>query len=144
MTRSGRRPNKTVGNVVTRLYLARVASVRDDHRMHLVTALGMIGVVMLAIGAILLFFRGSSSQDLGTVSHQWVVRTDVVAKAVGRRIRQLRKEKGWSQEHLADEAEVHRTYMWGIEQGATQSLVTTSDAHCRCPRRAAGHPASRG
>ena len=36
---------------------------------------------------------------------------------VGRRIRQLRKAKSWSQEHLADEAEVHRTYMWGIEQG---------------------------
>ena len=40
-----------------------------------------------------------------------------MAKAVGRRIRQLRKGKGWSQEHLADEADVHRTYMWGIEQG---------------------------
>jgi transcriptional regulator with XRE-family HTH domain len=44
-------------------------------------------------------------------------RSEVVAKAVGRRIRQLRNGKGWSQEYLADEAGVHRTYMWGIEQG---------------------------
>ncbi len=44
-------------------------------------------------------------------------RADSVAKAVGRRIRELRKQKGWSQEHLADEADVHRTYMWGIEAG---------------------------
>jgi transcriptional regulator with XRE-family HTH domain len=36
---------------------------------------------------------------------------------VGRRIRALRVSKGWSQERLADEAGMHRTYMWGIEQG---------------------------
>ena len=40
-----------------------------------------------------------------------------VSKAVGKRIRDLRKKKGWSQEQLADESEMHRTYMWGIEQG---------------------------
>jgi transcriptional regulator with XRE-family HTH domain len=44
-------------------------------------------------------------------------RADVVAKAVGKRIRHLRTGKEWSQEHLADEAGMHRTYMWGIEQG---------------------------
>jgi transcriptional regulator with XRE-family HTH domain len=44
-------------------------------------------------------------------------RPEIVAKAVGQRIRQLRQEKKWSQEYLADEAGVHRTYMWGIEQG---------------------------
>ena len=44
-------------------------------------------------------------------------RLEAVAKAVGKRIRQIRKEKGWSQEYLADEAEIHRTYMWGIEAG---------------------------
>jgi transcriptional regulator with XRE-family HTH domain len=25
--------------------------------------------------------------------------------------------RGWSQERLADEAGMHRTYMWGIEHG---------------------------
>jgi transcriptional regulator with XRE-family HTH domain len=40
-----------------------------------------------------------------------------VAKALGKRVRDLRITKGWSQERLADEAGMHRTYMWGIEQG---------------------------
>lgn len=44
-------------------------------------------------------------------------RFDMVAKALGKQIRSLRKGRGWSQEHLADEANMHRTYMWGIERG---------------------------
>ena len=44
-------------------------------------------------------------------------RAEAVAKAVGNRIRDLRQKKGISQEALADEAEMHRTYMWGIERG---------------------------
>ena len=32
-------------------------------------------------------------------------------------MRELRTAKAWSQERLADEAGMHRTYMWGIEQG---------------------------
>ena len=31
------------------------------------------------------------------------------------RIRQLRGQKGWSQERLAEEAGIHRTYLGGIE-----------------------------
>ena len=44
-------------------------------------------------------------------------KTDLVAKALGRRVRALRTARAWSQEHLAEEAGMHRTYMWGIEQG---------------------------
>jgi transcriptional regulator with XRE-family HTH domain len=44
-------------------------------------------------------------------------KSDVVAKALGRRVRTLRTAKAWSQERLAEEAGMHRTYMWGIEQG---------------------------
>ena len=44
-------------------------------------------------------------------------RGEAVAKALGKRVRALRVSKGWSQERLADEARMHRTYMWGIEQG---------------------------
>jgi ribosome-binding protein aMBF1 (putative translation factor) len=44
-------------------------------------------------------------------------RFEAVAKALGNRIRSLRKVRGWSQEHLADEANMHRTYLWGIERG---------------------------
>ncbi|MCK7583406.1 MAG: helix-turn-helix transcriptional regulator [Chromatiales bacterium] len=36
---------------------------------------------------------------------------DVLAK----RIRELRLEKGWSQEHLADTGGLHRTYIGDIE-----------------------------
>lgn len=35
----------------------------------------------------------------------------------GRRLRELRLEKGWSQETLANLAEIDRTYIPGIESG---------------------------
>jgi DNA-binding XRE family transcriptional regulator len=44
-------------------------------------------------------------------------RPEVIIKALGNRVRRLRKERGWSQEFLAVRAGMHRTYMWGIEQG---------------------------
>ena len=44
-------------------------------------------------------------------------RSELVAKAVGRRIRELRNKREWSQERLADEARMHRAYMWGVEAG---------------------------
>ena len=59
-------------------------------------------------------------------------RSDSVAKSVGRRIRQLRNDKNWSQEYLAEEAGMHRTYLWGIEQGvrnpSIRHLVQIADA----------------
>jgi transcriptional regulator with XRE-family HTH domain len=50
-------------------------------------------------------------------------RATSVAKALGKRIRQLRKAKGWSQEYLANQAEMHRTYMWGVEQGVRNPSI---------------------
>ena len=74
-----------------------------------------------------------SRADAGSAEHMPVrKRPEVVVRALGRRIRQLRTDKGWSQEHLADEAGMHRTYMWGIEQGirnpSVRHLVRVADA----------------
>ncbi|WP_035812702.1 helix-turn-helix domain-containing protein [Jiangella gansuensis] len=40
-----------------------------------------------------------------------------VRAAFGRRVRELRKELGLSQEELADRADLHRTYVGSIERG---------------------------
>lgn len=37
-------------------------------------------------------------------------------KAFGKRVRELRKIKGYSQEELADRADLHRTYIGAIER----------------------------
>ena len=43
--------------------------------------------------------------------------SDNVVRKVGRRIRELRQKKGWSQEKLAEEANLHRTYIGQVERG---------------------------
>ena len=40
---------------------------------------------------------------------------DKIVRGFAARVRQLRRERGWSQEPLAEEAEIHRTYLGGIE-----------------------------
>ena len=35
----------------------------------------------------------------------------------GQRVRELRSERGWSQEDFAAECGVHRTYLGGVERG---------------------------
>lgn len=42
---------------------------------------------------------------------------------LGRNIRKLRKEKGWSQEAYADEVGIHRTYVSDIERGARNPTI---------------------
>lgn len=38
-------------------------------------------------------------------------------KKFGKIIRELRSQKGWSQEQFADEVGVHRTYIGAVERG---------------------------
>ncbi len=38
-------------------------------------------------------------------------------KLFGQRLMQLRKERGWSQEHLALESGLARSYLGGVERG---------------------------
>lgn len=40
-----------------------------------------------------------------------------ILETFGDRVRELRKEAGWSQEEFADEADLDRTYIGGIERG---------------------------
>lgn len=48
------------------------------------------------------------------------MKTTTLYIKVGQRLRQLRLNKGWTQEHLAFEAEVNRTYVGVIEHGKKQ------------------------
>ncbi len=42
----------------------------------------------------------------------------------GTRLRELRKQKGFSQEGFADYAEMHRTYLGGLERGERNPTLT--------------------
>lgn len=42
---------------------------------------------------------------------------ETAALALGRRLRTLRQAKGWSQERLAERADLDRSYVAGIEVG---------------------------
>ena len=63
-------------------------------------------------------------------------RFETAQKALGKRIRDLRQDRGWSQEHLANEAGMHRTYMWGIERGVRNPSLR----HLTCIADALGVP----
>ncbi len=45
------------------------------------------------------------------------MRSADIRLVVGRKVRALRERRGWSQEHLAFEAGLHRNYVGGIERG---------------------------
>lgn len=46
-------------------------------------------------------------------------------ESFGNAVRELRKEKGWSQEDLGFEADLDRTYVSGIERGVRNPTLTT-------------------
>jgi transcriptional regulator with XRE-family HTH domain len=47
-----------------------------------------------------------------------------IRKQLGLNVQRLRREKGWSQEDLAFESEIHRTYISGIERGIRNPTLT--------------------
>lgn len=47
---------------------------------------------------------------------------------LGKAVREARARRGWSQEKLADESDLHRTYIGGIERGERNVSV---DNLCR-------------
>ena len=46
-----------------------------------------------------------------------------IRQRLGRNVRRLREEKGWSQEDYADRAGIHRTYVSDIERGRRNPTV---------------------
>ena len=46
-----------------------------------------------------------------------------IRRQVGRNVRRLRDEKGWSQEDLAAEAGLHFTYVSGVERGVRNPTI---------------------
>jgi transcriptional regulator with XRE-family HTH domain len=52
--------------------------------------------------------------------------------ALGRRIRQLRQSKGWSQERFADEAGIHRTFAGTLERGENNVSFDSLVKVARC------------
>lgn len=47
-----------------------------------------------------------------------------IRQRLGRNIRRLRVELGYSQEVLADEADIHRTYISDLERGARNPTIS--------------------
>lgn len=47
-----------------------------------------------------------------------------IRRQLGLNVQRLRREKGWSQEDLAFESGLHRTYISGIERGVRNPTVT--------------------
>jgi transcriptional regulator with XRE-family HTH domain len=50
-------------------------------------------------------------------THHKLAPMEDIRKRFGARIRQLRTDRGWSQEVFADMAKLHRTYIGSVERG---------------------------
>lgn len=46
-----------------------------------------------------------------------------IGQIIGERIKQLRKERGWSQEELAHRANINRTYIGELERGEKNATI---------------------
>ena len=47
-----------------------------------------------------------------------------IRQRLAKNVRRIRREKGWSQEELADRADVHRTYISGVERLVRNPTIT--------------------
>lgn len=56
----------------------------------------------------------------------------MVLEKFGSRVRELRKQKGWSQEEFASECGLDRTYISGLEKGRRNVSLKNIDKICKC------------
>jgi transcriptional regulator with XRE-family HTH domain len=54
-----------------------------------------------------------------------------VRERLSRNLQRLRSEKGWSQEELAFQSGLHRTYVSGVERGVRNPTVTVVEKLAR-------------
>jgi len=47
-----------------------------------------------------------------------------IRQRLAKNMRRIRRDKGWSQEELADRADVHRTYISGVERCVRNPTIT--------------------
>lgn len=47
-----------------------------------------------------------------------------IGQRLAQNMRRIRRDKGWSQEELADRADVHRTYISGVERCVRNPTIT--------------------
>lgn len=50
----------------------------------------------------------------------------IVILRLGRRIKQLRQGRGWTQDRLAAEAHIHRNYLGGVERGERNLTIISA------------------
>lgn len=80
--------------------------------------------------------EGSKSSPLSlivcrSISHISVFTRVDIRVRLGRNVRSLREERGWSQEDYADRADIHRTYVSDIERGQRNPTVTVIEKLAR-------------
>ena len=54
-----------------------------------------------------------------------------ISKLLAGNVKRLRQARGWSQEDLAEAADLHRTYVSGIERGVRNPTISVVSAIAR-------------
>lgn len=61
-----------------------------------------------------------------------------IRRHLARNLKRLRLERGWSQEELAEQAGLHRTYVSGVERAVRNPTITIVAALAKALRVDAG------